>query len=98
MKGRVVSVGPTAVEHYGAKAFSRLPSDVRAEELWKLIGPTVDANLLKHPLWKVFAICYFEGLQHGVASLSASSSAARDVQSSAAQPGPAGTENSTTER
>lgn len=35
------------------------------EEVWKIIGPSVQWNINKHPLWIVIAAAYLEGLQHG---------------------------------
>ena len=34
------------------------------EELWSIIGPSVELNLRKLPLWKVVTMAYFEGSVH----------------------------------
>ena len=60
------NIGPTTIEIYPVSAFSRVP--VNAEDLWRIIGPTVDYNIRNLPLWQVFTTCYWEGLQHGYAA------------------------------
>ena len=35
------------------------------EELWGIIGPSVELNLRQLPLWKVITMAYFEGCVHG---------------------------------
>lgn len=66
-KRRPVSVGST-VPAYPVTAWSRLPEGVSLEDLWQLCGPQVDQHLHRLPLWKVFALVYFEGLMHGSAA------------------------------
>lgn len=56
------------VPMYPISAWSRLPSGVKLEDLWQLVGPQVDRHIQKLPLWKVFALVYFEGLAHGAAT------------------------------
>lgn len=58
-----MSFGPGPVPTYPISAFSRLPHGI-AEELWKLVGPTVDRNI-NLPLWAQFVVVYYEGLNHG---------------------------------
>lgn len=36
------------------------------ESLWGIIGPSVELNLHKLPLWKVITMAYFEGSVHAV--------------------------------
>lgn len=36
------------------------------ESLWEIIGPSVELNLRKLPLWKVITMAYFEGSVHAV--------------------------------
>ncbi len=68
MSKQIVSIGPTTVEVYGPSAWTRLPAGIKSEDLWQLVGPTVDKHLRSNPLWKVFCIVYFEGLAHGQAA------------------------------
>ena len=66
-KNHNVSVGPLPVPIYPIQAFSPTPPGVKSEEVWRLIGPCVEYNIRKVPLWKVFVAVYIEGLQHGAA-------------------------------
>lgn len=59
-----VNVGST-VEQYPLTAWSRLPEGVSLETLWQLCGPQVEQHMQRLPLWKVFALVYFEGVAHG---------------------------------
>ena len=36
------------------------------ESLWEIIGPSVELNLRKLPLWKVITMAYFEGSVHAI--------------------------------
>lgn len=63
---RPPGLGP-AVEICPSSAWSRIPSGVKAEDLWQIVGPQVEKHLNTLPLWKVFAVVYFEGLMHGAA-------------------------------
>ena len=63
-KRTFVSVGST-VEQYPMTAGSKLPDGVRLEDLWALCGPQVEMHMQRLPLWKVFALVYFEGVAHG---------------------------------
>lgn len=67
MSDKMVGIGPCAVPIYPSSAFTRLPEGIKEEDLWKLVGPTVERNISKLPLWKLLAIVYFEGLAHGYA-------------------------------
>lgn len=64
MKRESVNVGST-VEQYPASAWSKLPDGVSLEILWQLCGPQVEKHMRGLPLWKVFALVYFEGVAHG---------------------------------
>lgn len=64
---RAVAIG-AHVEAYPIKAWSRLPAGVSLDDLWKIVGPQVDRHINSLPLWKVFALVYFEGLAHGQAA------------------------------
>lgn len=66
-KRKPVSVGAT-VEQYPVNAWSRLPKGVSVEDLWQLCGPQVEQHMQRLPLWKVFALVYFEGVAHGSAA------------------------------
>jgi hypothetical protein len=57
-----------AVEPYPRSAWSRLPNGVSLDDLWQLCGPQVEQHMSRLPLWKVFALVYFEGLAHGAAT------------------------------
>lgn len=50
---------------YPRKAWSRIPQEVRMEDIWQLCGPQVEKHIDALPLWKVFCVVYFEGLMHG---------------------------------
>ena len=68
MGRRLVSIG-SAVESCARSDFSRMPAGISCEDLWQLIGPTIDMNLNRHPLWKVFCIAYFNGFEHGASAM-----------------------------
>lgn len=55
----------TRVPVYPPKAWSRIPADVKMEDLWQLCGPQVEKHLDRLPLWKVFCAVYYEGVMHG---------------------------------
>lgn len=44
--------------------FSR-PTKDQLESAWEMIAPTINKNIDTAPLWKLCAIAYFEGLNHG---------------------------------
>lgn len=46
------------------RAFGKLTRK-ELEAAWQIVGPTVDLNLSKLPLWEVIAADYCEGLHHG---------------------------------
>lgn len=62
-----VTIG-APVEIYSHKAWDRLPKGVSVDDLWSLCGPQVEKHMRTLPLWKVFAVVYFEGLAHGAAA------------------------------
>lgn len=64
MSMRPVQLG-SQVELYPLKAWSRLPKDVKLEDLWQLVGSQVERHINHLPMWKVFALVYYEGLAHG---------------------------------
>jgi len=59
-----VNVG-LPVPLYPIRSWTRLPSSINLEDIWQLCGPQVERHLQALPLWKVFALVYFEGLAHG---------------------------------
>lgn len=66
MKDRLVTLGPGAVPTVPVTDFSRVPlCDAELRQLWNIVGPTVERNLDRAPLWKVITAVYFEGLMHG---------------------------------
>lgn len=44
----------------------RLPEE-QWEGVWQIVGPSVERNFNKVPLWKLLCAAYVEGLSHGVA-------------------------------
>lgn len=66
MKGRLVSLGPCAVPVVCVKQFSKLQmSRATLKEVWQLIGPSVEMNITRLPMWEVIAAAYLEGMNHG---------------------------------
>lgn len=66
---RFVSLGPKAVPSTSIGEFSKLNrpgSNQMLEDLWEIIGPSVELNLRKLPLWKVITMAYFEGSVHAI--------------------------------
>lgn len=60
-----VQVGPAMPrETVPIKQFSRL-SNKELEQAWELIAPTINKNIDTCPMRKLFAIAYYEGLNHG---------------------------------
>lgn len=62
-KDKRISLGPCPVPLYTYSAFTRMPRGVM-EDLWRLVGPTVERNI-DRPLWAQFCAAYYEGLNHG---------------------------------
>ena len=65
MKDQMVKIGPCAVTQLPVKCWSNWPTGIKSTEVWKIIGPHVEKNLDRMPLWKVFCSIYIEGLEHG---------------------------------
>jgi hypothetical protein len=65
MARAVVSIGPALAEMPPGKDFSKLPPGVRLEDAWQVVGPSVEKNMGRAPLWRVIAMAYVEGLMHG---------------------------------
>lgn len=65
-KTYAVALGPH-VEMPPASHFTRLNGKVDLHDVWKIVGPSVARNVHSLPLWKVIAMAYLEGLQHGAA-------------------------------
>lgn len=64
MRDAMVSLGPHVVERVPLSHFSRFKrSDLDAA--WNLIGPSVEMNIDRAPIWKVITAAYLEGLLHG---------------------------------
>ena len=61
-----VPVGPF-IEVPSGNHFSKLPSGIDLNAVWGIVGPSVERNMRALPLWKVIAMAYVEGLQHGAA-------------------------------
>ena len=34
-------------------------------DAWKIVGPSVERNINRGPLWQSFVAAYLEGLEHG---------------------------------
>jgi hypothetical protein len=48
--------------------FSKIDNEI-IELAWQIVGPSVEKNLNSFKpihLWKIFAACYAEGVQHGL--------------------------------
>lgn len=60
-----VILGPCLAGVTPLKDFSRIPDGVSLDDLWQIVGPSVGRNIGRHPIWKVIAAAYFEGLSHG---------------------------------
>lgn len=67
MTRRAVSLGPFLAEMPPGKDFTKLPAGVRLEDAWQVVGPSVERNMSRAPLWRVIAMAYVEGLIHGAA-------------------------------
>lgn len=69
VKRQFMRMGPTPIptvpiaqfEKRGGKEFNQ-----QLEELWSIIGPSVELNLKRLPLWKVITMAYFEGGVHAI--------------------------------
>ena len=62
-----VAIG-SHVEPSPSGSWSRLPAGVNLEDIWTIVGPQVGKHINQLPIWKVFALVYFEGLVHGQAA------------------------------
>lgn len=60
-----VTLGPSIplvpVTHFSKLRMTRQ----QWEDAWHLVGPSVDRNIWKQPLWMVIAAAYVEGVHHG---------------------------------
>ena len=66
---RFVNMGPRPVPVVPIQQFTRAGGKTHnemLENLWEIIGPSVELNLRKLPLWKVITMAYFEGSVHAV--------------------------------
>jgi hypothetical protein len=66
-KPHFVGIGGPLIEPYPVRAYSRVPAEIKMEDVWRICGPTVEMNIKANPLWRVFAVVYLEGLMHGAA-------------------------------
>lgn len=66
----LVSIGGSAIPNVPTKDFSAIPEKLLAGA-WELVGPSVERNIQKHPLWKVIAAAYIEGVNHGAGAIEA---------------------------
>ena len=58
------SMGAPPIPVVPCKDFDRLPH-LMLKDAWQLIGPSVDRNIEKIPIWQVIAAAYIEGMNHG---------------------------------
>jgi len=65
LRDRPLMMGPVPVSQYPNSAWSRIPGDVKFNELWKVCGSTVEKHVDRLPQWQVYCAVYFEGLVHG---------------------------------
>jgi hypothetical protein len=66
---RFVSMGPRPIPVVPVGNFTKAGGKTHhemLEELWEIIGPSVELNLRQLPLWKVITMAYFEGSVHAV--------------------------------
>lgn len=66
---RFVSMGPRPIPVVPIQNFTKAGGKTHnemLESLWEIIGPSVELNLRKLPLWKVITMAYFEGSVHAV--------------------------------
>ncbi len=70
-KRKSCQLGPNTIPIVPVKDFNKARNingksfDETLKEMWDIIGPSVDLNLHKLPLWKVITMAYFEGVVHG---------------------------------
>lgn len=60
-----VLIGPSTLPVVPMKDFSRITAEKPLLDAWILVGPSVSHNIEKLPIWKVIAMAYLEGLEHG---------------------------------
>ena len=65
---RFANIGPRPIPVVPIGQFSKANKTQHQmlEELWEIIGPSVELNLRQLPLWKVITMAYFEGSIHAV--------------------------------
>ena len=64
---RFANIGPRPIPVVPIQQFSKAnrTQHQMLEDLWEIIGPSVELNLRQLPLWKVITMAYFEGCVHG---------------------------------
>jgi hypothetical protein len=62
---KFISIGPGPVPVVPIGDFSKIYLKGQLEELWTIIGPSVELNIARLPLWKVITMAYLEGAMHG---------------------------------
>lgn len=68
-KRRFARIGPITIESVPINKFEKRSGknfNRQLEELWSIIGPSVELNMQRLPLWKVIAMAYFEGSVHAI--------------------------------
>jgi hypothetical protein len=65
-----ISFGPCPVPVVPYSRFTKMPADIDASAVWRVIGPTVGRNF-DRPLWLQFVAVYLEGLNHGAGVMEA---------------------------
>lgn len=69
VRKRFANVGPRPIPVVPIGNFTKAGGKTHnemLESLWEIIGPSVELNLRKLPLWKVITMAYFEGSVHAV--------------------------------
>ena len=69
VRKRFAHVGPKPIPVVPIGQFSKASGKTHnemLEDLWEIIGPSVELNLRKLPLWKVITMAYFEGSIHAI--------------------------------
>ena len=58
--------GPKEIKIIPRKEFKTIrPHTAQLADIWEIIGPSVELNLDRLPLWKVITMAYIEGCYHG---------------------------------
>lgn len=68
VRKRFANIGPKPIPVVPIQKFTRVRNKAHhegLEELWEIIGPSVELNMRQLPMWKVITMAYLEGCVHG---------------------------------